>query len=83
MRTSRVFVYSLALSTGLLFALYVLIGYAESYGYPGALGRAFRDGLEVSVVLSVFNWVLNRFRDLSKRLHSTVDQVNKLKPKSH
>jgi hypothetical protein len=69
MRTSRVFVYSLGLSIGLLFAINVLTCYAESYGYLSALGNAFRRGLEVAVVLSAANWVYNRIQDLRNRLH--------------
>ena len=81
MRTSRVFFYSLALSIVLLFAFYVLIGYAKSYGYPGALGRAFRTGLEISVILSVANWVLDRLKDLNRRFRSTVMELGKKLPK--
>jgi len=81
MRTSRVFFYSLALSVGLLFAFNVLIGYAESYGYPSALGSAFRRGLEVSVVLSVLNWIINRLNDIRRRLGSAVEQMNGWRPK--
>ncbi len=81
MRTSRVFFYSLALSIVLLFSFYVLIGYAKSYGYPGALGRAFRTGLEISVILSVANWVLDRLKDLNRRFRSTVMELGKKLPK--
>jgi hypothetical protein len=81
MRTSRVFVYSLILSFGILSAFYTLIGYTQSSGYLGAFGSAFRRGLEISVILSVLNWIFNRLRDLNRRLHSTAEQVNRWLPK--
>jgi hypothetical protein len=81
MRTSRVFVYSLVLSVGLLFAFNVLIGYAENHGYPSALGNAFRMGLEVSVILGVLNWIYNRLKDIRRRIGSAVEQMNQWRPK--
>lgn len=81
MKTTRVFVYSLLLSFAILFAIYDLIGYAASAGYPSALGRAFRDGLEVSLTLSILNWIINRINDLRRRLHSAIGQVSSKLPK--
>jgi hypothetical protein len=81
MKTSRFFVYSLALTIAVLFGLNILIGYAAASGYASALGSAFRKGLEVSVVLSIANWIFNRLKDLNRRLRSTIEQVNRKIPK--
>lgn len=77
MKTSVVFVSSLALSTGTIFAIYVLIGYAESFSYTSALGSAFRKGLEISVVVSVLFWVTNQVKKLRKKLGGRVEDVSK------
>ena len=75
MRTSLIFASSLAISVGTLFAVYVLIGYADNAGYPTALGSAFRKSLEIAMSLSVLNWMTNRVKDLKRKLGKTVKAV--------
>ncbi|MDG6904169.1 MAG: hypothetical protein JRN20_00115 [Nitrososphaerota archaeon] len=81
MKTQWFFVYCLLLSFAILSAFYYLIGYTASNGYPEALGSAFRKGLEISLILSAINWIVNRVRDLKRKLSSTIDQVNRKLPK--
>jgi hypothetical protein len=76
MRTTVVFVSSLALSTGIIFAIYALIGYAET-SFASALGGAFRKGLEISVVLSVIHWVAHQVQRLRRRIGGKVEALSK------
>ena len=76
MRTSFVFVSSLALSTGIIFAIYALIGYAES-SFASALGSSFRKGLEISVALSVLYWVTNQAKKLRRKFGGKVEAISR------
>ncbi|MDG6998006.1 MAG: hypothetical protein JRN15_02710 [Nitrososphaerota archaeon] len=76
MRTDVVFVSSLALSTGIIFAIYAMIGYAES-SFASALGSSFRKGLEISVVLGVLHWLANQMQKLRRKLGGTLEAVSK------
>ena len=71
-----VFVSSLALSTGVIFAIYAMIGYAES-SFVSALGSSFRKGLEISVALGVLHWLANQVQKLRRKLGGTVEAVSK------
>ena len=76
MRTTAVFVLSLVLSTGIIFGIYVLIGYAES-NFASALGGSFREGLEISVVLGVLHWLANQVQNLRRRIGGKVEAIRK------
>lgn len=75
MRTALIFAFSLSVSAGVLFTVYVLIGYADNAGYPTALGSAFRKALEIAAVFSILNWITNRVKDLKRKLGREVEAV--------
>ena len=76
MRSTVVFVSSLALSTGIIFTIYALIGYAET-SFASAFGSSLRKGLEISVVLSVIHWVAQQVQKLRRRISGKVETLSK------